>query len=832
MGKKVKSLMNIIKKNNRGFSMVELLTAMAILGILAGLVGYLMNTSSKTYTKLSMEAQLQSEAQVVANMITELAIDSYDAKNDFTETIDSAFVSDSGEILVLDSVHDSVRKQYVFCKKPSTNQLYMLERTYDATTSSWGSFSDALLGDYIVGFTVDTSRVERDNILRFTLSYNKNNRVYDGNYQVLMRNRAYADKEPESQDPNNGAVLSISVEPSLVYVDVVNDQVPSYYLKTISDSSKRTVTATGVPFKATVYTNQGSDINTVNWELQGADDEIFNLSDADAEISSLQWSGKSKLFKESPTDSFNIVASKTITLSDGETTLEATPKTAKVLLRRVKGVSLYALSGATQWKPEYTSQYGGVSDSEAQGYAYVGTNGKYQPLNLNAAISASNIAYGGGLTWKIYIKDGASWNELNNPSLATLKERETTTSTSNVVTFGSGLENGQVYKVEATSIFDTSFKASYVFGVAPTGKSDGDGFYSRGYYTDMGALLKQNDILAEYGATDVAKVSKLVFLKVTNVTGIGETGRFDDKIKVIRDADGNVRLFIDYDAFAYSKSQKKDFYNTENLCIHITIGYYDDEGHLCIVGEKKDQYKAELEAQEGRSVSPNNPPKYYEKQVDIKYKPKKVQTTKVSPTSEVLILGKGKTKSVTATTSYYNILSPRNGSYYLGVYLDDMYNNMLEPGKGATNAYFEVGMTSAYGDTNKYVDSATIQIAAKPLTAQKRYLTEPMILRITANDYYLIDKNPDGDSYTDYKVLIANVEGSECYIAGPEAAGELAWGSAISSAVEAGTEKTVSGQNANGDPVTATVYKTGGKYYCKYGGRTYTYNPTYNFWAN
>lgn len=830
MGKKVKSLMNIIKKNNRGFSMVELLTAMAILGILAGLVGYLMNTSSKTYTKLSMEAQLQSEAQVVANMITELAIDSYDAKNDFTETIDSTFVSDSGEILVLDSVHDSVKKQYVFCKKPSTNQLYMLERTYDSTSSSWGAFSDALLGDYIVGFNVDTSRVERDNILRFTISYNKNNRVYDGNYQVLMRNRAYADKEPESQDSSSGAVLSISVEPSLVYVDVVNDQVPSYYLKTISDSSKRTVTATGVPFKATVYTNQGSDINTVNWGLQGADDEIFNLSDADAEISSLQWSGKSKMFKESPTDSFNIVASKTITLSDGETTLEATPKTAKVLLRRIKGVSLYALSGATQWKPEYTSQYGGVSDSEAQGYAYVGTNGKYQPLNLNAAISASNIAYGGGLTWKIYMKNSAgAWGELSNSSLAELKETETTTSTSNVVNFGSGLENGQVFKVEATSIFDPSFKASYVFGVAPTGNSDGDGFYSRGYYTDMGALLKGYQY-----QSDSAAVSRLVFLKVANVTAADKVELSSDKIAIKRDQDGNWRLFINYDAFAYAGEQKVSFY-TGTVAIHITIGYYDEYGNLCMDGAEANKYKAELEAQEGRSVhnGKNEDGKNCYNTHDVTYSPKPVKVTKVAPTSEVLVLGKGKMQSVTAHTAYYNLLSPRNGMYYLGAYLDDVYNNLLEDGKASTNAYFEIGMSSAYGDTNKYVDSASIQLKAKALSAQKRYLTEPMIFRIAATDFYLIKKNgASADSYTDYKVLIANVEGSECYIAGPEAAGELAWGSAVSSEVEAGTKKTVSGQNANGDPVTATVYKKNNKYYCEYGGRTYTYNPTYNFWAN
>lgn len=832
MSKKVKSLMNIIKKNNRGFSMVELLTAIAILGALVGLVGYLMHTSSKTYSRLSVEAQLQSEAQLVANMITELAIDSCDAKSEFSETIGSGqYTSTSGEILVLDSTLDSEKKQYVICKKTADNQLYLLERTYDATTSSWGAFTDALLGDYIVGFNVDTTRVSDENILQFTLSYKKNNEIYDGNYQVLMRNRAYADKEKEGDSPEKNAVLNISVKPNVVYVDIVNDQVPSYYENTISDLSKRTVTTAGIPFNATVFTNQGT-ITDVDWNLNGADAEVFDLSTGNGAATYLQWDGKSKMFKESPVDSFNLVATKTITLTDGETTLEASPKTAKILLRRIKSIALYALSGATQWKEEYGTVYGGVSDSEAQGYAYMGTNGKYQPINLNAAISASNIAYGGGLTWKIYMKSATgTWSELNNSSLATLKDTETLLGTANVVNFGSGVENGQVFKVVATSIFDPSYEASYVFGIAPSGNSDGNGFYSRGYYTDMGALLKANDHLH----ASMSPFSKLVYLKVTNVDAAGQTGLSADKVKVIRDADGNLRLYIDFDAFAYSGEQKESFY-TGTVSIHITIGYYDELGNLCIDGKESATYKAELEAQENRQVSQsyvvNGTTIYCEMSNDIVYQPKAVKTTKVSPTDEVLVIGKGKTQSVTASTSYYNILSPRNGLYYLGVYLDDMYNNMLEPGKGATNAYFEVGLTSSYGDTNKYVDSATIQLKAKTLSAQKKYLTEPMILRMAANDFYLIKTTPHDDSHTDYKVLIANVEGTECYIAGPEATGALAWEAAVKTEVEAGTKKTVTGQDSSGGDVTATVYKSGNKYYCEYGGRTYTYNPTYNFWAN
>ena len=61
-------------EKNRGFSIVEFLVAFGILSVIVTTVGYMMTTSSKTYSGLSTEAQLQSEAQLVANGISELAI--------------------------------------------------------------------------------------------------------------------------------------------------------------------------------------------------------------------------------------------------------------------------------------------------------------------------------------------------------------------------------------------------------------------------------------------------------------------------------------------------------------------------------------------------------------------------------------------------------------------------------------------------------------------------------------------------------------------------------------------------------------------------------------
>ncbi len=816
MGKDVKQVMNIEERKNKGFSMVELLTAIAILGILSASALYFMSTSSKTYDRLSVESQLQSEAQLVANMITELAIDSYDAAN--TSTEDFGYVSTNGKLLILDSSADGAKKQYIIGRKAADNELYLAEREYipSSTGGAWGATSEALLGNYIQDFNVDTSRVEEENMLQFTLSYVKNGRTYDGNYQVLMRNRAYADSEKEETAPEVSASLALRLEPQLVFIDIVSEMVPSYYIGTIAESNKRTMTATGVPFTASVISNQRNAGDEVDWKLKNADDDIFSMSAATAAASNLVWDTTGKAFKNSPTDAFTLVITKTMNTSDGKV-VEANPKTAQILLRRIKSLNLYAVSGTTQWKSQYSEQFGGTQSTEAQGYAYAGTNGKYLPINLSAAISASNIAYGGGLRWQLYMKDSSgSWGTCSNASFAKLQNTETLTGTSNVVTLGAAAKNGQEYKVVATSIFDPSYSAEYIFGVAPSLTLQGDGFYSRGYYTDMTSFMD-----GKTAQSDNVPVSQLVYLKVTSVDGSGNIGDWQDKVKVIKDASGRWRLFIDYDAFSYSGPQKKDFYGGA-IIIHLAYGYYGADGKLYLNGKGAD--KNDMAAYLG--VNANEITQYSQ---DFYYQPKPVVVSKISPVNDVIVIDKGKDRNVYVQTEYYNILSPRKGTYYFGAYIDDMLDNLIQSGKSDINPYFSVTMTSSYGDTDKYVDSAGIMVTAKSKTKQKKYLTDPVTLRLTANDYYLISTtNPEAASYTDYKVLISNVEGASCYIPGPKATyAGLAWPSEL----DDGTEVTIQGLDTSNKAVTAKVYKSGKKYYCKYAGKTYTYNSTYNFWA-
>lgn len=72
-----------------------------------------------------------------------------------------------------------------------------------------------MLGQYIEGFDVKLDRVKDENIISFSLTYNKNGRSYVGDYQVLMRNRAYADPDAKEAKPEDPQLRALTLTQSL-----------------------------------------------------------------------------------------------------------------------------------------------------------------------------------------------------------------------------------------------------------------------------------------------------------------------------------------------------------------------------------------------------------------------------------------------------------------------------------------------------------------------------------------------------------------------------------------------------------------------------------------
>ena len=70
-------------KDNKGFSLVELLVAITISAIVAGGIGYLLTTSLRMYNKDTVDVTLQQELQITLNQIVDYAMESETIVADF-----------------------------------------------------------------------------------------------------------------------------------------------------------------------------------------------------------------------------------------------------------------------------------------------------------------------------------------------------------------------------------------------------------------------------------------------------------------------------------------------------------------------------------------------------------------------------------------------------------------------------------------------------------------------------------------------------------------------------------------------------------------------------
>ena len=117
-------------KDNKGFSLVELLVAITISAIVAGGIGYLLTTSLRMYNKDTVDVSLQQELQITLNQIVDYAMES--------ETIVADFDGNPPEYLAL-GTFESVSGTGVLDKTKldaqiiwlDGNKLYLKKTTID-----------------------------------------------------------------------------------------------------------------------------------------------------------------------------------------------------------------------------------------------------------------------------------------------------------------------------------------------------------------------------------------------------------------------------------------------------------------------------------------------------------------------------------------------------------------------------------------------------------------------------------------------------------------------------------------------------------------------------
>lgn len=269
------------KLNNKGVSLVEVICALGIFAVVGGSVAGIMYVSTNTYSRSSMEIDVQQEAQFATNLISNLVLDASSVEND-------------GGLLKIKQGAD----EYVISHDTSNDTLWISKNGGDSQ----------LLAEHIHTFDFNTDRFNETKALSLNFNVNKGDREFEEHYDVTARNgdvsgnsttvtidapRIVVLEPNESYDLDgntsvNGAYKNISWEisgsgmsstiGSNKYINVPNTETANSFtvIGTQKDSSGNAQATTSV----VVYVRRVNDISISPRLISGTD----LLTDAQYEI--------------------------------------------------------------------------------------------------------------------------------------------------------------------------------------------------------------------------------------------------------------------------------------------------------------------------------------------------------------------------------------------------------------------------------------------------------------------------------------------------------------------------------------------------------------------
>ena len=849
------------KVNNKGFTLVELLTAMGILGIVSLAVFTVMGNSSRTYTRTSTEATLQAEAQLVANSISDMIIDcdvNIDYLPAFTSDVDNpglvednfssipsgdrTKMGDTSDNSVLQIINSD--KRYMLLLNRDDKKIYY----YESALKTDGTFefekytaaSGQVLAEHVVDFKVNKDRYDVDHIIWFELTYEKNNKEIKGTYQVNIRNHITLNEQNKVIKDKSVKLKSFTVLPPVTYLNVVNGAVYSTdsvyeYVNDKWSIKSGAVTVDNIRYRISgkVPSNATIDVDSLAWEIvpqnaSKATGASFEKDENDVELSKKIEEPVVVLdsdVKNYQNEYYNVVA----TAQDG------IQSAAVVYVRKVNGVTLGVSSGLTPGEGENAnSMYvkkGGSVILEAAAYGW----------NLDTSHQY--------VSWKVEYrdKDDADFTQIYSENhYLSSKASDYASVTPNYKNISIVLKDKATYegkfRITATSRFDPSYYNVYEFDVAGQQDDDGNKIFARGITIDLAAyflkfgyghwepVTEVRSVEVEQASpwdansADAFGISNDYYMYMSNLPEnmhyYGNNGLLDfyhgisftvkgDITSKNYGGDNATLYFLPVTMYRTNASLLKQIhqFNADNEITNIEIN--EDRSDIKIYLD----YDKHLDTSGGADILKN-----------------------MAKLENTIVLSKGNSAALDFYLQGYNVTKQD----LIGVYTDptstDRGNKIAGTSDGIVgNRYITAALTSSLGSSSKLVDYGVVTIRAFSENREKRYSPDPITVRLCLEGYYKLNKSgttmPEQESYTDYKVYLANVEKQNIYVIPPDS---KEW---VNKGLDP-TEKITKdiGIGSGGSKINVSVYrkKSGNKYvdpvYMEYNNNTYVYNATYHYW--
>lgn len=318
-----------IQKQNSGFSLVELIIAIAILVIVTGAVCSFIVITSRNYANGNNDINVQQEAQLALNQMSDVIIDAmrsinyvgYDESNQPVKAMkdsEFAFTPEKKALLVYNvEVHGiggaaSELHNYMFYWQKSDENLYFSVADASGKFLMPGeSTTDCvLLAENVTDFQVDLSQVEEKRVVKLKLSFKTGNRKFEMANNITVRNKVLINNE-DIAPLDKRVRVSVSVkEPT-----VVLEPGETYHFSTPK------VTGTNLLNKA------------VTWSVEGAVGEGTSMTDTA--------NGILKIGEKETHQSFQVKVTTNAKNDDSNSPAEAA---ITVYVKRVTKVTLYKKS--------------------------------------------------------------------------------------------------------------------------------------------------------------------------------------------------------------------------------------------------------------------------------------------------------------------------------------------------------------------------------------------------------------------------------------------------------------------------------------------------------
>lgn len=193
------------KLNNRGLTLIEMVIAIAIIGIFSTVVMTFITSGANFYRKTSITTKLQSDMQTTLERIENAIMDTNKSiaytysnggsaiENDINQpvTAEKEVVCTSTDLSVSAKEGDCLLT--IFQWSPSEQLLYYNEGFIKDGKKSVNTASRAVLTENVSGFQADISKAKSEGIVLFRLTLKNGDKEISQLYTVTLRNKVSAE---------------------------------------------------------------------------------------------------------------------------------------------------------------------------------------------------------------------------------------------------------------------------------------------------------------------------------------------------------------------------------------------------------------------------------------------------------------------------------------------------------------------------------------------------------------------------------------------------------------------------------------------------------------